>query len=236
MAPRRIRVVKGVEHHLRVGDRGSRHEVGMAALQARNAPPAAMSRPLPLVSELRQADGDLVEARQHALGDCCSLGGRSDGAGMQMQRMKRLLRQGGHIGRGRYRLRAGPRLLMRFAGTPPSSILLAHTPATSFGRFVSQPAVRAAASYAASHPQATILADDVTGSDLLWSYPALTGRVGYDARTEVYRPNDFLRFARFLTVTGRSWTAASRGYDVVAVTCSLHRSSTTLPVRTFVAR
>ena len=62
----------------------------------------------------------------------------------------------------------------------------------------------------------------MTGSQLLWRYPSLAGRVGFDARTEIYRPADFLRFARFLTVSGSSWTAATRGYQVVAVTCSLH--------------
>ena len=103
-----------------------------------------------------------------------------------------------------------------------SSGLLAAAPERTFDRFVSQPAVASSADYAAAHPGARILADDVTGSQLLWRYPSLAGRVGFDARTEVYRPADFLRFARFLTVSGSSWTAATRGYQVVAVTCSLH--------------
>jgi hypothetical protein len=117
---------------------------------------------------------------------------------------------------------AGGALLL--AGVVISSALLARTPEATFARFVSQPAVRGSATYAAAHPGVRILADDVTGSELLWRYPALAGRVGYDARTEVYRPEDFLRFARFLTVSGRSWTAATRGYGVVAVTCRLHPS------------
>ena len=108
------------------------------------------------------------------------------------------------------------------AGVVLSGAILARTPETMFTRFVSQPAVRTSAAYAAAHPHVRILADDVTGSELLWQYPALAGRVGYDARTEVYRPGDFMRFARFLTVAGPSWTAATRGYGVVAVTCSLH--------------
>ena len=62
----------------------------------------------------------------------------------------------------------------------------------------------------------------MTGSALLWQHPDLAGRVGFDARTEIYRPSDFLRFARFLTVSGASWTAAARGYQELAVTCSLH--------------
>ncbi len=103
-----------------------------------------------------------------------------------------------------------------------SAAMLAATPEHAFGRFVSQPAVEASAGYAAAHPGTRILADDVTGSELLWRYPALAGRVGFDARTEIYRPSDFLRFARFLTVSGSSWTAAARGYQELAVTCSLH--------------
>lgn len=119
-------------------------------------------------------------------------------------------------------LAVGGALLL--AGIAVSSAALAQTPDSQFGRFVSQPAVRTAAAYAVVHPNAKILADDVTGSELLWKYPALAGRVGFDARTEVYRPADFLQFARFLTVSGRSWTATSRAYAVVAVTCSLHQN------------
>jgi hypothetical protein len=115
---------------------------------------------------------------------------------------------------------AGAGLL--FAGVALSATILAAAPERTFDRFVSQPAARASAAYATDHPGARILADDVTGSELLWTYPALAGRVGFDARTEIYGSSDFLRFARFLTVTGRDWTAAARGYQVVAVTCSLH--------------
>jgi hypothetical protein len=108
------------------------------------------------------------------------------------------------------------------AGASFAAALLATTPDAMFARFVSQPAVEVSAAYARAHPSTRLLADDVTGSELLWRYPALAGRVGFDARTEVYRPGDFLRFARFLTVSGPSWTAATRGYGVVAVTCRLH--------------
>ena len=113
-----------------------------------------------------------------------------------------------------------PRLLL--AGIVLSAAILARTPEATFARFVSQPAVGAAATYATADPRVRILADDVTGSEPLWLYPALAGRVGFDARTEVYGPENLLRFARFLTVSGRSWTGAARGYGVVAGTCSLH--------------
>jgi hypothetical protein len=108
------------------------------------------------------------------------------------------------------------------AGVAVSAGILAATPERTFDRFVAQPAVESSAAYATAHPDARILADDVTGSQLLWRYPELAGRIAFDARTEVYRPSDFLRFARFLTVSGSSWTAATRGYQAVAVTCSLH--------------
>jgi hypothetical protein len=100
--------------------------------------------------------------------------------------------------------------------------LLVRTPSSTYGKWVSDSAVHSAARYGAQHPQARILADDVTGSALLWRYPSLEGRVGFDARTEIYKPAQFLAFARFVLASGPSWAASARPYQVVAVTCSLH--------------
>jgi hypothetical protein len=63
-----------------------------------------MACPIPLVSKLGQSDRDLVKTRQHALGHSCSLGCRSDGAWVQVQRVQGLLGQSGHICRRRHRL------------------------------------------------------------------------------------------------------------------------------------
>jgi hypothetical protein len=115
---------------------------------------------------------------------------------------------------------AGAGLIL--AGTVVASGILATTRPATFDRFVSESAVQSAARYAALHQGTHVLADDVTGSALLWRYPKLGGRVGFDARTEVYEPSDFLEFARFLTMSGQSWMSASKPYQIIAVTCSLH--------------
>jgi hypothetical protein len=100
--------------------------------------------------------------------------------------------------------------------------VLALTSTATYDSFVARSAVSAAAGYAQSHPTARVLADDSTGSALLWLHPGVAGRVGFDARTEIYPPARFLRFDRFLLMTGGSWTAATRGYQVLAITCGLH--------------
>jgi hypothetical protein len=100
--------------------------------------------------------------------------------------------------------------------------VLALTSQATYQSFVARTAVAAADRYAEAHPGARVLADDSTGSALLWLHPALAGRVGFDARTEIYPPSRFLRFDRFLLLSGRSWTAATRGYRVLAITCWLH--------------
>jgi hypothetical protein len=121
-----------------------------------------------------------------------------------------------------------PRVIVIAAGallltfTVVAAGFLVRTPSSAYGKWVSDSAVHSAARYAAHHPHVRILADDVTGSALLWRYPSLAGRVGFDARTEIYKPSQFLAFARFLLVSGPSWAAAARPYQVIAVTCSLH--------------
>jgi hypothetical protein len=95
-------------------------------------------------------------------------------------------------------------------------------PVSSYNSFVAEPAVTLAADYATAHPGTRVLADDSTGSALLWQYPSLAGRVGFDARTEIYPARRLIAFAHFLGVAGRTWTAAARPYQVLAITCSLH--------------
>src|SRR5205823_2657231 len=100
--------------------------------------------------------------------------------------------------------------------------LLATASAAQWDGFVSASAVRTVEAIAARQPDDHVLADDSTGSALLWLDPSLAGRVGFDARTEIYPPARLMTFARFLVVSGPNWTAATRGYGVVAVTCPLH--------------
>jgi hypothetical protein len=121
-----------------------------------------------------------------------------------------------------------PRVIVIAAGamllifTVVAGGILVRTPSSAYGKWISDPAVHSAARYGAEHPQARILADDVTGSALLWRYPSLAGRVGFDARTEIYKPSQFLAFARFVLASGPTWAASARPYQVIAVTCPLH--------------
>jgi hypothetical protein len=125
-------------------------------------------------------------------------------------------------------LRPPPRVIVIAAGamlltaTVVTGAILVRTPSSAYGKWVSDSAVHTTVRYASRHPRARILADDVTGSALLWRYPGLSGRVGFDARTEIYKPSQFIAFARFLLASGPSWAAAARHYQVVTVTCSLH--------------
>jgi hypothetical protein len=129
-------------------------------------------------------------------------------------------RRGGHTPPPRTIVIAAGALLVTC--TVVAAGILVRTPSSTYGKWISDSAVHSAARYGARHPQARILADDVTGSALLWRYPSLSGRVGFDARTEIYKPSQFLAFARFVLASGPSWAAVARPYQVVAVTCSLH--------------
>jgi hypothetical protein len=82
----------------------------------------------------------------------------------------------------------------------------------------SLPAVRAAARYAASHPDARILADSSSAPQLLWSEPQLAGRVGFDIRYEIYPQAAIRRYVRFITgYRTRGWASSLRGYSIVVV-------------------
>jgi hypothetical protein len=72
-----------------------------------------------------------------------------------------------------------------------------------------------AASYAASHGCALILADNLSSSALLWHDPWLDGRIGFDARLEQYSHAALNRWLAFTEVTGRDWTAANAGYNLL---------------------
>ena len=103
-----------------------------------------------------------------------------------------------------------------------SAAFLAATPAHTFDRFVSQPAVEASADYAAAHPDARILADDVTGSAAPLAAPR-PRRAGRLRRPHRDLPAIGLPAVRAVPDRlGSSWTAATRGYQELAVTCSLH--------------
>ena len=117
---------------------------------------------------------------------------------------------------------AAPCAALLAAFTVAAAVFVGTAPGSAYTRAVSSTALDASARYALAHPDARILADDVTGSALLWQYPRLAGRVAYDSRIEIYRPAGFLAFARYLSVQGAHWMAPARGYQVLAVSCSYH--------------
>jgi hypothetical protein len=84
-----------------------------------------------------------------------------------------------------------------------------------FERLAPGRAIAAAATYAAAHPHARILADDLSSSALLWLAPATAGRVGFDARLEQFGQGDLERWFDYVGVDGPDWLGATRGYDVL---------------------
>jgi hypothetical protein len=101
-----------------------------------------------------------------------------------------------------------------------SLAILVRTPDSQFERLVPRAATDAAARYANLHPDALILADDEASSALLWRYPQLAGRVGFDARLEQYSRSDLASWFEFMTVSGPDWRRAAAPYDVLVVSSS----------------
>jgi hypothetical protein len=101
-------------------------------------------------------------------------------------------------------------------------VLFARTRDSTFERLTPRAAIDAAARYAVAQPHARILADDATASALLWRYPAVLGRVAYDARLEAYTQVDLVRWFAFVGVMTPDWDAAMAGYDVVVASRAAH--------------
>jgi len=76
-------------------------------------------------------------------------------------------------------------------------------------------AIGAAYSYAIKHPCAKILADDQSSSALLWLYPQLRGRIGFDARLEQYPDPALERWFRFESADPTNWTDTIAGYQIL---------------------
>jgi hypothetical protein len=76
-------------------------------------------------------------------------------------------------------------------------------------------AIAATASYAASHPCARVLADNVGASALLWLEPKLAGRVGFDGELEAYPQAALVDWVKFQAAAGSDWLAAARGYQLL---------------------
>lgn len=76
-------------------------------------------------------------------------------------------------------------------------------------------AIAATAVYGAVHPCARIMADTRSASALLWLYPELAGRVGFDGELEVYAQRSLREWIDFQSARGPQWLAAARGYQIL---------------------
>ena len=98
-----------------------------------------------------------------------------------------------------------------------SAAVLATTPKSHFDAQVPAATLRAANAYATAHPNVNILADEITGPQLLWRYPNLNGRVAYDIRYEIYPSRVLMPFLHFISLDSPSWSAVTRGYQEIVI-------------------
>jgi hypothetical protein len=103
------------------------------------------------------------------------------------------------------------------AAAVSAAVALAVTPASRFENGMPRMAMARAAAYAEAHPAATVLADDVAAPAMIWHYPALAGRIGYDARLEVFSQPVLLRYMHWVSLDSSSWAAVTSGYDVLVI-------------------
>jgi len=76
-------------------------------------------------------------------------------------------------------------------------------------------ALRGTAAYARTHPCSLVLADILSVSALLWHDPWLAGRVAFDGRIEIYRPQALLRWVDFQSADGPRSLDVARGYGIL---------------------
>jgi hypothetical protein len=93
--------------------------------------------------------------------------------------------------------------------------VVSRTSAATFETLAPHHAMSAAASYTATHPGSTILADDQSSSALLWLYPKTEGHVAFDARLEQYPKDDLQSWFTYITGREPGWPALTESYDVL---------------------
>ena len=57
---------------------------------------------------------------------------------------------------------------------------------------------------------------------MLWLHPAMSGRVGFDARLEQYSGTELSGYFTFLYTAGPGWQRVMRGYGIVVVSRREH--------------
>jgi hypothetical protein len=104
--------------------------------------------------------------------------------------------------------------------------VLLTTPAARFEQLSQPGPMNSAARYADAHPNEKIMAADITASALLWTHPALTGRVGFDARYEIYTQDQLEAYTDWVAGKGerQQWSRVLAGYDVVVASTLLRQN------------
>jgi hypothetical protein len=102
-----------------------------------------------------------------------------------------------------------------------SICVLAVTPASQFESEMPQRAMGAAAAMAVRNPALRVLGDDWSGTPMLWLYPAMVGRVGFDIRLEQYSSRQLNEYIDFL-FAHPGWQRVMRGYSIVVVSRREH--------------
>jgi hypothetical protein len=103
-----------------------------------------------------------------------------------------------------------------------SLAVLTLTPGRNFETLIPRQAIDAAAAAAATDPGARILGDEWSSSAMLWLHPAMSGRVGFDARLEQYSGPELSGYFSFLYAAGPGWQRIMRGYGLVVVSRHEH--------------
>jgi hypothetical protein len=98
-----------------------------------------------------------------------------------------------------------------------SLTVLALAPSRDFETLIPRQAIDVAAAVAAKNPGVRILGDEWSSSAMLWLHPAMSGRVGFDARLEQYSGTELSGYLTFLHAAGPGWQRVMRGYGIVVV-------------------
>jgi hypothetical protein len=94
-------------------------------------------------------------------------------------------------------------------------VKFAARPDESYESMVHPQVTATTAAYAAKRPCASVLADNLSASALLWHAPQLAGRLAFDSRLEQYAPSDLARFATYQDGRGGHWAATTQGFTVL---------------------
>jgi hypothetical protein len=92
---------------------------------------------------------------------------------------------------------------------------LALTSGQQFQSKIPGRAINVAAALAARNPADRILGDPWSGTAMLWLHPATIGRVGFDARMELYSAAQLRAYFDFVSVRGHQWQRATHGYVII---------------------